>query len=155
MGRVKPLHFFWIRLELINLFTGTIYVFVHLLNLCLENVYLKTYLSNTPNTVIKYKYKYTVWDFIKYKYKYAVFVFVFVFANTNTYLIPALAGCQAITSTDYFCSASGIIFVFCKHLFMLLLKTAPPLGTNPSLTSTCNQRQWWSSKWVPGHQQHQ
>ena len=54
---------------------GIIHIRGHLLNLCLENVYLKTY-ENTPNTVIKYKY--TALNLVKYKYT------VFVFANTNT-----------------------------------------------------------------------
>ena len=53
---------------------GNIHIRGHLLNLCLENVYLKMY-ENTPNTVIKYKY--TALNLVKYKYT------VFVFANTN------------------------------------------------------------------------
>ena len=61
-------------------FTGNIHVRVHLLNLCLENMYLKTYLQNMPNTVIRYKYKDRVWNFYqiqirhicicKYKYEF-------------------------------------------------------------------------------------
>ena len=42
------------------------------------------YLSNTPNTVIKYKYE--AWNLIKYKYT----MFIFLFANTITYLTPDL-----------------------------------------------------------------
>ena len=76
-------------MALIKLFTRNIHVTVNLLNLCLENVYLKMY---TPNTLIKYKYK--LWNLMRYKYKYTIFVF----ANTNTYLTPALANTQGAVS---------------------------------------------------------
>ena len=55
MRRIKPGHLFWKRIALFNMFIKNIHVSLFSINLCLENgpgkVYLKTYLSNTPNTV--------------------------------------------------------------------------------------------------------
>ena len=85
------------------MFIKNIHVSLCSINLCLENgpgkkVYLKTYLSNTPNMVDQIQIHGLKFDQIQIqirricicicKYKYAVFVFVF--ANTNTYLTPAL-----------------------------------------------------------------
>ena len=56
MRTIKPLHLFWKRMALFNMFIKNIHVSLFSINLCLqktaqEKVYLKTYLSNTPNTV--------------------------------------------------------------------------------------------------------
>ena len=55
MRRVKPLHLFWKRIALFNVFIMNIHVSLCSINLCLENgpqkVYFKKHLSNTPNTV--------------------------------------------------------------------------------------------------------
>ena len=97
MRRIKPLHLFWKRIALFNMFIKNIHVSLCSINLCLENGPGKKCIWKRICQIhqirwIKYKYKYMymAWNLIKYKYKYAVFVFVFVFANTNTYLTPAL-----------------------------------------------------------------
>ena len=99
MRRIKPLHLFWKRIALFNMFIKNIHVNLCSINLCLENGPGKKCIWKHICQIhqirwikYKYKYKYMAWNLIKYKYKYkyAVFVFVFVFANTNTYLTPAL-----------------------------------------------------------------
>ena len=90
MRRIKPLHLFWKRMALFNMFMKNIHVSLCSINLCLENGPGKKCIWKCIcqiHQIRGIKYKYMVWNLIKYRYA----VFVFVFANTNKYSTPALA----------------------------------------------------------------